>query len=855
LKDDAFNILPTQKNTRFLGTPFTHLAHIYKLGENGVVFGPKIERKKMRLRDKIEIYNQKIASTESEQKRTHLQTKIANIKLKKNAEIEKKKETKPLVLIKGFDLEKAKEQEKQISIKYDKKIAKADQEKKKNRFRSRKARKLDKKRRKINEGNQIMRWGEPLSLYSHNTARIAAEEIKNYLYSKGYFHAQVKIDTSDIDLTPFNRAWRNFRNGFSRIAGAKLRYINLTYDVEKNNRFVIDSIQYEIKDPELARLIIDNMDDAPLKKGYYEQDNLSKERDFIYNLAINNGYYEFTKQFITFQIDSTLMGRDTLVVRELITNPPEREKHKVFHLDSIIFVSEASVTNAFKRTTSTFDDITFSFAKKKYPKKILDWRIPLRKGEKYSRDLTLETQKQLSFLDNFKFVNINYDTAGGQFIANIFTSPFERFQTSSEFGFSSTQGDGVGNPGPFFNVNLKNRNTFNLLEVTSLDLNAKLQDLSPVQDIGSDFTGSYTSRQIGGGLSFSFPKFVFPIGNTYQKRIGKYNPKTTVSFGVVFEDRVNEYIRLEYNGGFSYSWQVQDRIKYTITPSRIRWIDSQNTSNFEVFIDSLVAQRNPYANAFRSAVVSSSSFERIQNFGNYASGAEGAFIRTYFEVGGQFNKLLSSSFFGDELEEFSYIKTNLDLRKIDRLSSKYNLAYRLNLGFAYPFGDNRGLPYDGYFYAGGSSSIRGWRPRRLGPGSFVTFRTDEDGNPTNTINDEIEQPGEILIETSLELRRNLVGFVEGALFLDAGNVWRIENNTDDPEFRSAVFRLSNFINQMALAGGGGLRFDLQFLILRFDLGIKLIDPAKDIDNRFIGRNIFNNFRDNSEINIGIGYPF
>ena len=195
------------------------------------------------------------------------------------------------------------------------------------------------------------------------------------------------------------------------------------------------------------------------------------------------------------------------------------------------------------------------------------------------------------------------------------------------------------------------------------------------------------------------------------------------------------------------------------------------------------------------------------------------------------------------------------MRRIQRLSSKYNLAYRLNLGFAYPFGDNRGLPYDGYFYAGGSSSIRGWRPRRLGPGSFVTLVTDQEGNPTTTINDEIEQPGEILIETSVELRRELVGFVEGALFLDAGNVWRVENTTNDPDFRSAVFRFSNFINQMALAGGAGVRFDLQFLILRFDLGIKVIDPAKDIGNRFLGRNIFTNFRDNSEINIGIGYPF
>ena len=709
LRDDSFNLLPTQKNTRFIGTPFTHLAHTYKLGENGISFGPKIKRKEMRLQDRIETFNQKINEAASEEKKEQIREKRTKYVSNRSARIDKKRNAKPVVIIPGFNKKKAEEQEKAIAAKFQNKILAAGKEKKKNRLRAKRARKLDKKRRKINQGNQIMRWGEPLSIYEHNNSRIAAIDIKNYLYSKGYFQAEVSVDTTDFDsLGPVGQFGRKARNWFSRMAGARNRYINLTFHVDEKHRYLIDSIQYDIKDPALGELVMDNLKKSPLKKGYYEQDNLAAERDHIYNLAINNGYYEFSKQFITFQIDSTQMGQDTLIVRELILNPTDKDQHQIYELDSIVFVSEAGLKNTFRRTISTYDNITFSFGRKRYPEKILDWRIPMQVGEKYSRDQTVETQRQLSFLDNFKFVNINYDTTGGKFVANIFTSPFEKFQTSSEFGLSSTQGNqGVGNPGPFFNINLKNRNTFNRLEIISLDLNAKLQDLSQVQeDISSDFTGSYTSRQIGGELAVSFPQFIFPIGNQYQNAIGKYNPKTRVSFGVVFEDRVEEYRRLEYSGGISYSWQIRDRVKYNITPARVRWIDSQNTSNFQVFIDSLIEDRNPYANAFRSAVVASSSFERVQNFGNYASGDDGAFIRAYFELGGQFNSLLSSSFFGDELEEFSYIKSNLDMRRVNRLSSKYNLAYRLNLGFAYPFGDNRGLPYDGYFYAGGSSSIR-----------------------------------------------------------------------------------------------------------------------------------------------------
>ena len=857
LLDQSYTLLPEQKNTRFISLPFTHLAHIYQLGKNGIVIGPKVERKQMRLRDKVEIFNRRIQKADAPERKTKLQKRRDKFVSKKQKRIDSKDGAAQLVLIRGFSKEKAKEQEKELSTYYDEKIATTKKENKKDRLRAKKARKIDKKRRKINQGNQVMRWGEPLSIYNHNKARLAANDINNYLYSQGYFKSSVSIDTVQLDsLKPPRRFRRKVRNWFSRIAGAKYRYINLVFEVDKKSRYVVDSIQYHIQDQALKNLLETNMSQSPLLKGYYSQEMLASERDYIYNLAINNGYYEFSKSYVMFQIDSTQLGRDSLIVREIISNPTNKSHHKVFHLDSIVFVSEASISQSFTRYETSFEDITFSFAKKKYPERILGWRIPMEKNDLYSRAQTIETQRQLSFLDNFKFVNINYDTTGGKFIANIFTSPFEKFQTSSEFGLSSTLGNNQGNPGPFFNLNLKNRNAFNLLEITSFDFNAKLQDLSPVRDdISSDFTGAYTSRQIGGEISISFPQFVFPIGNKNQNKIGRYNPKTRFSFGAVYEDRVEEYERLEYNGAIAYSWQVQDRIRYTITPSKIRWIDSQNSSEFEVFIDSLIEVRNSYANAFRSAVVSSSSFERIQNFGDYSNGGNGAFLRTYFEVGGQFNKLLSSSFFGDELEEFSYIKTNIDFRRIHRLSSKYNLAYRVNLGYAYPFGDNRGLPYDGYFYAGGSSSIRGWRPRRLGPGSFVTFQEDGEGNLTNEINDEIEQPGEILIESSIELRRDLVGFMEGALFIDAGNVWRIENNTDDPEYGKAVFRFDNFASQIAVAGGAGLRFDLQFLILRLDLGAKLVDPAKDRDNRFVGRNLFNNFRDNTEINIGIGYPF
>lgn len=855
LKEESTRLFEKKKNSRLF--TFTHLAHLYSLGENGIRIGPNIPRKEMRLQDQLVTYNHKIENATSIDEKTKLTRKKETYQNKQQEKIDQKKKKKVFVITKPFDKNRVKTKRKKISEKYDRKIASEQKEKKRNKLKSKKAKKLDRKKKKINEGNLIMRWGEPLAIYSYTDVAASANNIQSYLYSKGYLEAEVKVDTSNSSQHTVDKPLRTVRNSISRIRGAKNRHMDIIYQVNKKSRSRIDSIQYDVKDSALLLLLNQNEDNRPLKKGFYNQEVLTQEREFVYNLALDNGYYDFSKQYISFQVDSTQLGKDTLIVREIITNPPDKKQHNVFFLDSVIFYSEHRVNSTRKRTVTNFNGITFDFGRKKYPVRILDWRILFDKGDKYSRQQTTATQKQLTLLDNFKFVNINYDTTGGRFIAKVYTSPFEKFQTSSEFGLSSTQGSHVGNPGPFINLNFKNRNTFHRLEIISLDVNAKLQDLSPVQedDGNTNITDTYTSRQISGTISVSFPRFIFPIGSYLQNRIGKYNPQTKFSFGTIYENRISEYERLEYNSAMSYGWQVRDRIKYTITPVEVRWIDSRNTDDFQSFIDVLIAERNSYATAFRSAIVGSSSFERIENFGAYASGGAGAYLRTYFEVGGHFNSLLSASVFEDQLEEFSYIKGNIDVRKVDRLSRKTHLAYRLNLGYAYPFGENRGLPYDGYFYAGGSSSIRGWRPRRLGPGSFTTFIVDSDGNTTDEPNTEIEQPGEVLIESSIEIRHHLFRYTEGALFLDAGNVWRIENTSDDIALDDGVFKVDQFHKQIALAGGFGLRFDLQFITLRTDIGFKFIDPALSSGERFVADELFKDFRNNTQLNIGIGYPF
>lgn len=790
LQEDSEILYQQSKNTRFFGLPLTHLAYIYKAGENGVLFVP------------------------------------------------------------GYDKQKAIAKRDSIAKKFDRKIAKTDNEKRQKNLREKKIRKIDRKKKKVKEGNLTMRWGEKLAIYDHNKSRVTAENIKQLLHSRGYFNAVVKIDTLGYDsLNGLAKFGRKIRNGPRKGTN---KYVDVNYYVEKGSQYYIDSIQYIFEDTVLHSLI-KSKKSAPLKKEFYNQKRLTEERDFIYENAVNNGYYEFSKQYISFQLDSVQLGKDTLIIREIVRNPPKKDQHKIFYLDSIIFTSNADELQT-PRTTEEFRDVTFNFGRDRYSKKILEWRIPLKQDDRYSRASTIETQRQLSYLDNFKLVNIIYDTTGGKFIANIYTSPFEKYQTSSEFGLSTTQGSGAtqGNPGPFFNVNLKNRNTFNALEIINIDAYAKLQD---IKNVDEQSTADYTSIQYGGSVGVDFPQFLFPLGRFYKKKMGQFNPRTKLTVGLKYENRDLEYIKRTSSIGFSYAWQVKDKTRYTLTPVKLSLINSDNTTAFEEFLDETREDGNSYANSFLSAFVNTTSFQLNKNIGEYTFGQDGGFISASIEFGGHFNGLFRSSF-GENLEYYQFSKANLDLRKIETISRKLNLAYRLNLGVAIPNGANKSLPYDEYLFAGGGSSVRAWKPRRLGPGAYSGEDIVLDGR-YRIINDVKERiGGEVLIESSIELRRDLLGFVDGAIFLDAGNIWLLEGTINpDEDGDDGQFRWDQFMDEMALGAGVGLRFDFSFLVFRVDLGMKLFDPAQKKGDRFVGDEIFRNFMPNSEINIGIGYPF
>lgn len=740
--------------------------------------------------------------------------------------------------LKKYDKDKLRQEKREVIQKYDQKIEAARNKEKNNkvkRLTKKKEAKTSKIERTLKEGNLFMRWGEPLAIYDSSLAETTRGQMESYLHTKGYFDGRVNHST--------------------KLDG---RRITSTYTVQEKAPYLIDTIVYRSDDKNILSLIEKNLKERTIKEGQvYDQDKFGQERERIENILKNQGYYDFSRQYIDFSVDSTVGNREVKVYTN-IKEPAKRGYHKAFAIDSVVFTTDADVPGVGERQTSSFNNIKYRYYDYQYYKKILDRRIFIYPDSLYSREATLETQRQLSNLNTFKFININYDTSGGQFIANIYASPLKKYQTANEIGLNVSQ----GYPGPFVNASLQIRNMFGGLEIMEISGRAGIEGVPSVTDAGG---GAYKSVEMGGNLSLTFPQFVFPLPNQLKSRLGRLNPKTRVQTGYNYTNRP-EYIRTNFKTTLAYNWQKGQKILYNFTPIDINFINSTvQLDTFQTILDnSLETYGIPLNLSFRPSFVSSMNFSTIFNFNNYGSSelVEGnvgtpTYLKLYAEAGGTLLNLTGTSLLDSAgLQTFKYVKLNADFRQYISLSKNNTLAYRFNAGIAVPYGDSLALPYEKYFFIGGSNSIRAWIPRRLGPGSVPPRKVDSDGY----YDYNIEQPGEVLLETSVELRSKLFGFVHGAVFIDAGNIWRLQDLPPDAvtkELRpGASFNFSNFWEQIAVGSGLGLRFDFSFLILRLDYGVKVYDPARDKGERWIGQK-FDVWQEiiNGQPNIGIGYPF
>lgn len=677
--------------------------------------------------------------------------------------------------------------------------------------------------KKLEYGNFFMRTGNPRVLYDSILTAESSRQMLYYLQNNGFFDAQTDF--------------------IVKVEGKKA---TVDYLISENSVYKIDSFYTRSDNQDIYNLLVARSNQSNIKSGdTYIQSNLTKERQRVEDLLKDNGFYTFTRSYIEYNV-----YKDTVTsvvnIEQIIRKPIFAENHQTYVLDSIYFTLDAPEDiNRRNQKKSSYRDINFDFYEDKYSERIISSRIFLNKGDLYNKTNVIETQRQLANLDLFRFVNIAFDTLGNVLRPRIFTQPNQKYQITNQLGASITEQV----PGPFFSHSLRNRNLFRGAEIFELFFRAGLEGVVSATGEG----GVFRSRELNASASIIFPQFLFPFSSSSLEKFGRYNPRTRTLIGYNFVDRP-EYIRESVNGVLSYNWNTRNlRQQYTLNVLDANFIRSNLSNDFRAILEDLQNQGNNLINSFLPSYVSSISGQIIINFNQYGAFQrnKASLLRLFAESGGSTLNLLNNNFVEDRnLAYFQFLKFQADFRRYIPITREQTFAYRLNLGMARPYGVSNGiLPYEKYFFAGGSTGIRAWQPRRLGPGSF-TPNVLENG----LFDYRFEQPGDIIFEGMFEFRSKIYGYFDGAFFIDVGNSWTF---LEDPTRPGANFEFNRFYKELAVGTGIGLRMDFDFLVLRLDLGIKAIDPAREPGERFILDEFFTSRlgRSNAVFNIGIGYPF
>jgi outer membrane protein insertion porin family len=683
----------------------------------------------------------------------------------------------------------------------------------------------------VDEGNWLMRSvGEKPVLFDSVLMKKTADQMQLALRQRGYFSAKVAPSYQLKDRTA-----------------------TVVYQVTEGLPHHVRSLARQLPDSVLQRIIVADSNRSLLRVGQvYDETALGRERDRLARLLRDYGYYDLPKDFIFFDVDTLNPGPRLVDLRLVIEPPGKNQAHRQFKVDDITVTADVGVeTERAARDTTFYPNrlgvkfISFSgTGRVPYKNRVVYERIRLQKGQPFSQSDVEETQRNLAGMDMFRSINFNADTLGGRLVGNLFANPLPRNDISLEGGLNVTQ---AALPGPFLSVALKNRNTFNGYEVLEFRFRGALD----AQFGAAEISNTYNSQELSLNGSLVFPRLLLPLSATFKRRIGINLGRTRLSSGFTFFRRP-EYDRMNLQATWGYEWFNRARNKsYTLNLADVNVVNTPRADDsFILYLLELAAGGNTLLRSFSSLLVSSVSF----NYQYYdPKRPDALYFRAFVESGGTTlnflpNQLLrqNPTFLG--LEYFRFLKTNAELRYYVPRRKGRTWAFRANVGVARPYGNlgdarNTVLPYEKYFFTGGSNSIRAWRPRRLGPGSYAAVDPE-----SGRLDQRFEQPGELLVELNAEYRTKLFSFVNGAFFVDAGNVWMLTADSRP----GSRFRFNTFLPQFAVGTGVGLRFDFSFVIMRVDLGMRLYDPALPQGSRFV----LGDFDYAPPLlNIGIGYPF
>ena len=754
------------------------------------------------------------------------------------------------------------------------------------------------------------RLTKKLSKKQLNQLKISSIGFNNWLRETG--EAPVIVDSIRTERSKTNLENYYFANGwfdrevsFAITKNDKQRAI-VDYFVKTGKPYTLDSISTYIESPIIDSLYqIAKKESLLIKGNQYRYEDLTNERDRLTSNFRNSGVYHFSQDYIKFDSDtigSTKKVNNLILIQDrTIRNEDSvsRVPFKIFKIKEINIYTD----NSFENNSKIIQDSLqyngynlYSYGKMRYRPKALIDAVFLAKDSVY-RDIDYtRTSRHLNDLRTFKYPNIQYieNANDTTLTVNIALTPRKKYGLGFDINVSQSNIQSVGLS---FNTSLLIRNVFRGAETIEI---SGLGAIGASKDGATSENKFFDINEFGADIKLTIPRLFFPF-NT-EKIIPKYmSPSTRISLGFTSQTNIG-LDKQTVNGIFNYKWEPSETVTNSIDLFNTQYVRNLNPANyFSVYQNSFESLENIALNSYNTPLefirIDANGNERLiqtksddfittvlqdaiykstnpsdyktvnnikerksrltednlifaTNFSYVKDKRESlvdenfSIFRLKLESAGNMlssaSKLIGINKTNDGRYELfgvaysQYIKTELDYVKHWSLGRKNVLAMRSFFGIAIPYGNSNSIPFSKSFFAGGPNDNRAWTAYNLGPGS------SDSNNEFNEAN--------MKLAFSVENRFNLFGSLNGALFIDAGNIWNV---LDDVEDSNATFTGLGSLKDLAIGAGFGLRYDFGFFVLRGDIGFKTYDPSYKDQNRW-----FNDFNfGNAVYNIGINYPF
>lgn len=670
--------------------------------------------------------------------------------------------------------------------------------------------------------------GEPPVLLSQVDLQQNITILQNYAENKGYFHAKVTGDTI-----------------------VKKKKASAEYTIETGEQYKINTIQFPTDTSELSKAISETVNNTLLKKGApFDLNVIKGERTRIDALLKEKGFYFFSPDYLLIQTDSTI-GNNQVNMHMVVKPDAPREARQIYRINDVFIYAgyslDADRIDTLKTMAKTFEGYKIIDRRERFKPRLIEEAMQFEPGDIYNRTDHNRTLSRLINLNVFKFVKNNFEVVpvdSPKLDAYYYLTPSPAKSLRAEFT-TITRSNNLN--GSQINLSWQFRNLFR--NGTQMNLTAYVG--SDIQFSGA-FKG-YNTYRTGAEALFSMPRFVLPF-TTLHKR-GPFAPRTLIRAGYDILNRRQLYTLNSYRLEYGYAWKKTLEKSHELYPISISYVQPLNVTRA---FDSLKTLFVGLKRIVDPQFILGTRYEYLLN--QQASGIQklnSFYFNGTVDLSGNIAGLLTGANVkrNDTAKLFNtpfaqYIKLEADVRYYRKIGMKSTWANRIDVGLGLPYGNSVEIPYIKQFFIGGNNSLRGFRSRSVGPGTF--FPVPANGDPNAIIPD---QTGDIKLEMNTEFRPHISGPLYGAIFLDAGNIW-LKNDTMFTNKPGSKFT-SKFLSQLAIDAGVGVRLDITLFVIRLDVAFPLRKPW--VVPPLVLRQI--DFRDpawrrqNLVFNLAIGYPF